>query len=1522
MDKLTEEEKIKLKTLCEFAFCGLQSYTTTYERFEKCFQPLFNDNIKINLYEAYISMVGEKKKYLTYPRFVNAYLKYKEIKEKKLEDKNDLYIFFSNIFEKILKGIDGFVGKHEDFKKIEEKADIIKNPGFAEHSQENKSKNSVICLSTKRDTLNKENKFNESFISTFQVLVNTDDEIKGIIIEYDNLNKYKLYPEENNEKLLIRLKIILKILDEKLLKEDIKQKNCNKEKINISLHQDSITHIFGTIDKGTQAINFLGFKCFSGKMRYIGKPKGESFLFGEFGKKFYNLRLEINKKKGITLFEPGFINNESIKFKPDIENIFEKDINENILEESILNELDGDELNCAITTNFDEDEYISDEEKDEIKGDDYKEVINLSNRSWIINEDIKRSKNEEEISITPLKIMKSLSDGMPKNNIKNKLDKEQEGFYLYNPNPFLNLPDGKKFENPFFHKKKKEVKNNNVIFIFHRAITLHQIKEKGLNNQENEINSKIIRKSKIKGINFENLMNELSNEIHNQIMNELFPKENNNENNFSLIPFHILNEVIPIELDEREKKLINEKIERERKIMQNEKRIQDNKLSINNINEKDISEEENKIISEESDAAHFWTEINNKLYNKWKEISSVEAKEKKIQNNWKYFSSRLKMRDAKFLFCTIGKIIKIMIKLFNNPNTKEKIPLYDKIKYYQFLSDKANEKIIKFLTKNVDNEDEKKDKKDNNDNLDVSSLKSLTDIDKAIEDLTKKNKDSSQENELKKLKYYRNIFIENLKNLLLNEDERFGRIKNSFLRNFGAVERDRKAPMKKNKESVIYPNKESVIYSRRFDGEKEEIKNYLNQKEIETDKDLKFIPEKNSLCLINKNTNDWLRPLPYKVLNEDIENWDKINWRKIEGIGIFSEYSNPTLDNIRQGEYIGDCYFLSALGALCDRKEYLKNLIHRIKKNGKSIGYKVELKLNGKRKYVLVDKYFPYIELKDDKNFKQKMFCFGSSFQDELWVSLFEKAWAKVNGCYARIGCGGKCGDGFDVLTSAISEYHEILGINDNKKNELWSILWKAKKKDNYVIGAGTRRLGFLERIRGDIGLISSHAYTIINLYSYKDKNKNELIRLVKLRNPWGEKEFNGDWSDNSSKWNGFFKIEFEFKEAKDDGIFYMSYEDFTYYFKSVEILKMKENYEIISSCKISKKEAYKMQIIEFKIKKNENKRENKIKVFINLYQKNPRIRRKNGTYFPDPVRGFLILAKKISENEYSFISSKTDTKAHIAIEEELEIDKDYIIFCDVNYRFLYEEIYGYNITFYCDKSYKRKLEWSRKNINGKDSSEILNKVLYNYYERHPNNFFERNVRAFNVYRLKHYNEDFPFIILIIKNKKKYSGNNYFKLDLIFDKINNKNACIYNDSEASEFDFSVCKQIKNEYSIVLLMGYKLDDKFNFTYQNEDKESINSIFIKKQEQKKGIIYYKTITENKKGIIIEYTNLYQNKLNFDFIFNGAYIINPEYNNDNNNEQNIIQDITLKKGEKKEFYLRIKSGNAEPTYELIKK
>ena len=235
-------------------------------------------------------------------------------------------------------------------------------------------------------------------------------------------------------------------------------------------------------------------------------------------------------------------------------------------------------------------------------------------------------------------------------------------------------------------------------------------------------------------------------------------------------------------------------------------------------------------------------------------------------------------------------------------------------------------------------------------------------------------------------------------------------------------------------------------------------------------------------------------------------------------------------------------------------------------------------------RYVLIDNYFPFVTENDGKN----NFCFGSSFKKELWVSLFEKAWAKINGCYARIGCGGKCYEAFDVLTGAYSELIKIRESGGDTKEILWNKL-KDAKDNSYNICAGTRLLGIFE----NIGLISNHAYNVINIYNIKYEGKN--IKLIKLRNPWGEKEFNGAWSDNSFMWNEELKRLVNFEGIRDEGIFYMSFEDFIKYFSLVEILKIKPGYEIISSCKIKKSEAYKCQIIRFEIK------EEKKHLFINL---------------------------------------------------------------------------------------------------------------------------------------------------------------------------------------------------------------------------------------------------------------------------------------------------------------------------------
>ena len=66
-------------------------------------------------------------------------------------------------------------------------------------------------------------------------------------------------------------------------------------------------------------------------------------------------------------------------------------------------------------------------------------------------------------------------------------------------------------------------------------------------------------------------------------------------------------------------------------------------------------------------------------------------------------------------------------------------------------------------------------------------------------------------------------------------------------------------------------------------------------------------------------------------------------------------------------------------------------------------------------------------------------------------------------------------------------------------------------------------------------GIVSGQAYTVISVHEAQGK------KLMRLRNPWGQHEWKGDYSDNSPLWTQSLKQEVGWIN-KEDGIFFMPF--------------------------------------------------------------------------------------------------------------------------------------------------------------------------------------------------------------------------------------------------------------------------------------------------------------------------------------------------------------------------------------------
>ena len=85
-------------------------------------------------------------------------------------------------------------------------------------------------------------------------------------------------------------------------------------------------------------------------------------------------------------------------------------------------------------------------------------------------------------------------------------------------------------------------------------------------------------------------------------------------------------------------------------------------------------------------------------------------------------------------------------------------------------------------------------------------------------------------------------------------------------------------------------------------------------------------------------------------------------------------------------------------------------------------------------------------------------------------------------------------------------------------------------------------------------GISYNHAYTVLSAHEYRHPMSwDVVIRLLKIRNPWGIESYNGPYSDKSELWKSHMRKELG-AEANNDGIFFMPIEEYKKSFESTTI--------------------------------------------------------------------------------------------------------------------------------------------------------------------------------------------------------------------------------------------------------------------------------------------------------------------------------------------------------------------------------
>lgn len=303
-----------------------------------------------------------------------------------------------------------------------------------------------------------------------------------------------------------------------------------------------------------------------------------------------------------------------------------------------------------------------------------------------------------------------------------------------------------------------------------------------------------------------------------------------------------------------------------------------------------------------------------------------------------------------------------------------------------------------------------------------------------------------------------------------------------------------------------------------------------------------FSQLKSSLAKANKLYEDPDFPATGKVLAEAemydrsvkwLRPWDLVDKDKTKPKFIAE---GATRFDLNQGE-IGDCWFVAAVACLAVSHEQLFNRCVPTDQDFET-EYAGMFRFNfwqfGRWVEVIIDDRLPTLN-------GQLIYARNQTQPYEFWAPLIEKAYAKISGGYDVIGKGGHTCNALVDFTGGISESIDLRKYR-MAPTSLFDTTYAMMQKcsmlgcdiESKVVSSTPERSG----------LFKGHAYSITNMIRLTSKGK--MVRLLRLRNPWGKNEWNGKWSDRSHEWDAIpLKAKQDIGlEVMEDGEFWMSYED------------------------------------------------------------------------------------------------------------------------------------------------------------------------------------------------------------------------------------------------------------------------------------------------------------------------------------------------------------------------------------------